>query len=470
MKILVAIANYGYKNMGFLKTVIKEYQSMSCRADIVVYSNIPKELGPGVDVRVGLPSRNPWSLPFAHKKLFADRANDYDLFIYTEDDTLITENNIKAFGNVTRILPENEIAGFLRYELDSFGKKYYSTVHSQFHWIPDSVKQVGNHTFARFTNDHSACYVLTKKQLKLAIDSGGYLVEPHDERYDLLVTAATDPYTQCGLLKVICISHLRDFEIHHLPNIYIGKLGLPELDFDLQIEALLKGADNGKNLGPLFPVETKLKQERWSKEYYEQCRNEIIRLIPKGFENILSIGCGAGATEEALVGRGLKVVAIPLDGIIGACAERKGIEVVEPDFEKAQRTLSRRKFDCIFISEVLQHLPDPVGILSKLLRLLTETGIIIISVTNFDNIKFRQELASQKFTPKEMRDFSKTGLHLTTKRIVTDWLRQCNMETIHVQYRFGERMRRFENFIPRVFKSLAATEYIVVARRLSYEN
>ena len=103
--------------------------------------------------------------------------------------------------------------------------------------------------------------MLTQKQLKMAIDSGGYLVGPHDERYDLLVTAATDPYTQCGLSKVICISHLQDFEIHHLPDIYIGRLGLADGEFQRQIEALLRNAGNGDSRGGLFPVETKLKQE-----------------------------------------------------------------------------------------------------------------------------------------------------------------------------------------------------------------
>ena len=139
---------------------------MSYQTDIVVLSNIPKELGPGIEVKVGLPSKNPWSLPFAHKKLFAERANDYDLFIYSEDDTLITENNIKAFLDVTRILPEHEIAGFLRYEFDTLGKKYYSTVHSHFHWIPGSVKRIGDYSFARFTNDHSACYLLTREAIE----------------------------------------------------------------------------------------------------------------------------------------------------------------------------------------------------------------------------------------------------------------------------------------------------------------
>ncbi len=68
MKILVAIANYGTKNMPCLNTVINEYQSMSYDMDIIVLSNIPKELGRDIEVIVGLPSKAPWSLPFGHKK------------------------------------------------------------------------------------------------------------------------------------------------------------------------------------------------------------------------------------------------------------------------------------------------------------------------------------------------------------------------------------------------------------------
>jgi len=291
VKILVAIANYGTKNMHFLRILIKEYRSMPYQIDIVIFSNLPKELGSGVEVKVGLPYKNPRSLPFAHKTLFAERASDYDLFIYSEDDTLITENNIKAFLDVTSILPENDIAGFIRFEIDSLGKKYYSTVHSHFHWIPDSVKLIDKYTFARYTNDHSGCHLLTRNQLKKVIDSGGYVVAPHTERYDLLETAATDPYTQCGLSKVICISHLQDFVCHHLPNIYIGKLGLENNEFHLQIDALLQNKGDQSYQESLFPVETTFKQAKWSKSYYEPCRDDIVAVVPNHAKDILSIGC-----------------------------------------------------------------------------------------------------------------------------------------------------------------------------------
>lgn len=464
MKILVAIANYGSKNMGFLHAVIKEYRSMSYRVDIVVFSNIPKELGPSVEVKVGLPSKNPRSLPFAHKIMFAERANDYDLFIYSEDDTLITEHHIKAFLDVTRILPGHQIAGFLRYEVDKLGKKYYSTVHSHFHWVPGSVMRIGDYSFARFTNDHSACYLLTREQLKVAIDSGGYLVEPHDERYDLLVTAATDPYTQCGLTKVICVSHLQDFELHHMPDIYIGKLGIADNEFLQQIEALLK--NNGESHDRLFSVETKLKQGRWSKKYYEKCRKDVIGLIPDSVEQVLSVGCGWGATEEVLVQTGHKVAAIPLDSIIGACAEAKGIEVTYPDFDKAYENLYGKRFDYIIFSEILQHLPDPVKVLSKYVNLLADEGLVIISVPNFSNIKFRIAMVSEKISSGKVMDFGETGLHLTTSKIIKKWLEQSNLQTVRALYGSEGRSRQLVPMVPGGIKSFIAEQYLVVARRL----
>jgi len=130
MRILVAITNFGWKNMDHLAKLIKEYNSMSYHVDIVVFSNVPKDLGPDVEVRVGLPTRNPWSLPFGWKDLFKERRDNYDVFIYSEDDTLITQSHVEAFFRSSEELPEDKIAGFLRYEVDSEGNKFCSTIHS----------------------------------------------------------------------------------------------------------------------------------------------------------------------------------------------------------------------------------------------------------------------------------------------------------------------------------------------------
>ena len=63
----------------------------------------------------------------------------YELFIYSEDDTLITEKNIDLFMEITQILPNKYIGGFIRYEISKSGRKYYPDFHNRFHWDPNSV-------------------------------------------------------------------------------------------------------------------------------------------------------------------------------------------------------------------------------------------------------------------------------------------------------------------------------------------
>ena len=194
-----------------LVRVLGEFRGMRHEVDIVVNTNIPKDLGPDVEVVVGYPAADPRSLPFAHKQIFADRSRNYDLFIYTEDDTLITEENIDAFLRVTAVLPENEIAGFLRTEQRSDGAIFFPDVIFHYHWDVESICRRGPYKFAYFSDEHSGSYILTKEQLRRAISSGGFIVPFYDEKYPPLETAATDPYTRCGFRKMMCISHFQEF-------------------------------------------------------------------------------------------------------------------------------------------------------------------------------------------------------------------------------------------------------------------
>src|SRR4029077_9551511 len=138
------------------------YHGMPFDVDLVVLSEAPKSLGPNVEVIVGLPSRNPWTLPFAHKAIFAERADRYDLFVYSEDDIWATEANIRAFLTATPELELNEIAGFMRYEIDGSGNWLLAEPWGHYHWKPESVRQRGAYTVAEFTNEHAGFYILTQ--------------------------------------------------------------------------------------------------------------------------------------------------------------------------------------------------------------------------------------------------------------------------------------------------------------------
>ena len=302
--------------MSFLRRLVRTYQSMTFDTDLVVFSEAPKNLGTGVEVIVGLPARNPWTLPFAHKALFAQRADHYDLFIYSEDDIHADECHIRAFLDATSALEPCEIAGFLRYEVNESGTWLLDEAWGHYHWKPSSVARRGVYTIAEFTNEHAGFYMLTQWQLKRAIASGGFLRGPHrGGRYDWPETAATDPYTSCGFKKVICVSALEQFLVHHMPNPYVQKLDVSLESFKEQIRTLFRIRDGIHPATTLCEVESPRMPRRWQKSYYERPSDELLNTVPSDANRILSIGSGWGATEARLLRGGVEVTAIPLDSV-----------------------------------------------------------------------------------------------------------------------------------------------------------
>lgn len=468
MKILVGIANHGTKNMAFLQTLLEEYRGMSFDVQFVIFSDKPKELGPDVEVRIGAPTPNPWSLPFAHQQVFADKVDDYDLFIYSEDDTRLTERNIRAFMQANEQLPNNEIPGFLRYEVEPSGAKYCCSVHSHYHWEVGSFKRAGDFAFAYFTNEHSALYILTQAQLKHCIASGGYLVEAHQGRYDLLCSAATDPYVNCGLRKLIPVSHIDDFLIQHLPNVYLGKMGIDMDDLAREIIALESVSTENANSSQLFPTATALQSPFYDKFYYDHRRDDAIALLGPEAESVLSVGCGWGATEEALIEVGKRVVGIPLDVGIGAVAAEKGVTVTPPDMDAALKMLEGQVFDALLILDVLQHLPDPVESLRRFVTLLAPGGVLVASVPNLGHVSIRKQSLLGEPRYRELRkigDFSASRLQRTTPGRLRRWLRDCGL-TVEVQsHTFRDRYLMPSKLTLGLCDGLLATQTTVRATR-----
>ena len=442
MKILVAIANYGTANDRYLSRILAEFRAMPYDVDLVVTSNLSKAIGDDVEVRVGLPTRDPRSLPFAHKQIFADRRESHDLFIYTEDDILITSRNVSAFLRVTDVLPEDQLAGFIRSETDPQGGIHFPDVHFHFHWDAGSVTRIGEHIFAHFTNPHSGCYALTKRQLKQAIASGGFLVPPHGCARQLLETAATDPYTQCGFRKMICVSHIEEFIVPHLSNRYVreplrgGELSAPASDFYAQVRALSSLSKKGNPRSMLFPVENKVLHRRWSKSYYECCQADAIALIPKGVKTVLSVGCGWGLTEERLMQQGMKVTAVPIDAVIAASAKARGIDVVSEN-DHDLYGLTGCRFDCLLFLNVLHLVRDPVKFLD-FFRPLCPDGCVVASVPNLSKLRRLVRWIQFRGHDANPRSYQVHGMHRTTGKLLRQWFRLAGLRPAKVGYEISK--------------------------------
>lgn len=464
VRVLVAIASFGGKNLEFLRKIIGDYRSMAMDVHLVVNSEAPKNLDAGVKVVVGFPGQHPHSLPFAHKRIFVENIDQYDLFVYSEDDIGVKEQSIHAFLRATAALKPDEIAGYVRYEIGPDGTVSLPDVHGQFHWKPESVRRRGSYTVAEFTNEHAGFYILTQAQLRRAIASGEYLRGPYEGRYGMLETAATDPYTCCGFRKVICVSAFEEFLIHHMPNRYVGVMGISLTAFKEQIQTLMDIQNGIYRAARLCEVEPKVLQRHWSKSYYENPDQEFLRMVPKDAATILSVGCGWGATEAKLKLRGSQVTALPLDSVIGASVARQEIEVVSGTLAECFRSLGGRRFDCVLMSNLLHLLPEPWSVLREYASFVGNGGVFIIAGYNFDFLPHLLKRLLGIGDYRKLRDFNQSGVH---PQGITRVKRELQCAGFQV-----ECLRWFEAFPPKPLPhlrhwpgQLTKRNWIIKARR-----
>lgn len=245
LKILAVLVNYGDEQINYLEQVVNELkQFKKYTINVVVNSNISLKIS-GIDQLNLFELEDYQLLPLTCRKVIWDNRNEYDIFIYGENDHLFLEKHIDNHISYSKILPENKIAGLIQYEENKEGK-YYPGYHLDFDWDYKSVVEYDNKLFAHFSNVHQATFILTQNQLlrigkkidfKKLVDENtllkkilrkvrkkiGLKVERMD-KYSVKCKVNTDIYEFAGMKKLICISEFEDNLIHHLPNIYIDGL------------------------------------------------------------------------------------------------------------------------------------------------------------------------------------------------------------------------------------------------------
>jgi len=463
VRILVAIASYGTGNDRYLRQLISTYKSMPFSIDIVILSNIDKDFGDDVRCQVGLPNKNPWSLPFGHKKLFSEQADNYDLFLYSEDDILVTERHIRSFLSVSEELAAEEVAGFLRFEEATDGRLNYPDWHAHFHWDCSSVRSRGEYVVAHFSNEHAACYLLTQSQLKAAIQSGGFLVDPHEEKYDLLCAAATDPYTQCGMTKLIPVSHIDDFTVHHMSNKYVDVVGISSTEFRRQVDALLAISRNPSRAGSLIETDTTLPRGAYSKDYYAARSAEVLAAVPASAKRVLSIGYGSGMNELALAEQGIEVTVVPLNAVCAASASANGLRVVEGGLDAARTELGSETFDCVLYLNILHLTQEPGRILSLFRPLCAAGGTILIQSPNMRSAQaIRWSIRSRRFSGLPRSPNART--YRSSVRMAANWCRTAGYEVTTTTGINSRLFCGYRGHAGSFMDLFMAAEFLVVAR------
>lgn len=249
--ILVVIVNYGDEQLNYLQRMIDELNSFSkYKVDIVVHSNIPLSLSGVTEIKI-FQLNNFEYLPLTCRTTIWEKKDEYDVYVFSENDHLITENHIDKHLEYEVILPSNRISGLIQYEINETGR-YYPAYHKDFKWDSTSVEIYNNKIFAQFTNLHQASFILSKNQLarvgkqfdftKLVNHTFLYRILQKFKKivklptitnpYSVKCRVNTDVYQYGGMKKLICISEFEQNIVHHMPNLYIngenGRLKLRE--------------------------------------------------------------------------------------------------------------------------------------------------------------------------------------------------------------------------------------------------
>lgn len=234
VKILVVIVNYGEEQLQYLQQVINELKSFTkYKVSIVVHSNINLPNVKGIDLLNVIQMDDYEYLPMTCRQTIDQESDNFDYFIFTENDHLWKEHHIDKYIEYKSILPKDRIAGLIQYEENETGR-YYPAYHWIYDWDYNSIEEYDGKKFAHFTNVHQACFIISKEQLNKIKEQHNFsqFLAP-DTQYSSKCRTNTDIYRYAGMKKLICISEFEDNLIHHLPNIYInGDKGRSKLRSD----------------------------------------------------------------------------------------------------------------------------------------------------------------------------------------------------------------------------------------------
>lgn len=139
---------------------------------------------------------------------------------------------------------------------------------------------------------------------------------------------------------------------------------------------------------------------------------KIVERLKKG-RRVLDIGCGKGEFLYKMQNKGWEVFGVEASPIISTCTREKlGIKHIYNQ-DLLNLTLPEDFFDVVTLWHVIEHLPDPLGTLKKINRLLKEDGALIIDCPNFNSLTrrvFREKWYPldlprhfYQFTPKTLK-------------------------------------------------------------------
>lgn len=137
---------------------------------------------------------------------------------------------------------------------------------------------------------------------------------------------------------------------------------------------------------------------------------------------VLDIGCGQGHLARLLNERGYEVVGVDQNtGALGVAAQWCR-QTIHGDIDTTLERLDGQKFAYVLLADVLEHLRDPEEMLSRLMALLTDDGVLIVSVPNVAHLYVRLMLLFGRWNYSDRGILDRTHLRFFTRKSLRELL------------------------------------------------
>lgn len=170
-----------------------------------------------------------------------------------------------------------------------------------------------------------------------------------------------------------------------------------------------------------------------SRPYFEIANPELPRLLrglPRGLD-VLDVACGSGvhgAELKRLYGH--RVIGVDLSAASVEKAKTRLAEAYVADIIHPERypKFGRSRFDVIVLSDILEHVGDPLDVVARHLPLLVPGGYFLISLPNIAIWNVRFELLLGRFEYQDTGTLDRTHMRFFTRRSLRRFLAEAGLE------------------------------------------
>jgi len=213
-----------------------------------------------------------------------------------------------------------------------------------------------------------------------------------------------------------------------------------------------------------YLLENKMKYAKLDNKYKRRSHNIFKEILEKYAKDvnpkILDVGCASGILGKIRQSPN-NIFGIEFNEDLAKLAKENCEKVYEINLNSfSAKMIEEKNFDFIFLGDVLEHVLNPEKVLEEVIKLLSENGLIIVSLPNIAQLQFRLKLLLGIFDYTETGVMDKTHLHFYTYKTAINLIKKNNLSIINI-YPSGTLI----SFI-KIFPKLIAPQFIFVCKKL----